>query len=198
MDINKSLDILNLKHGYTYEELKKSYHINALLFHPDKNSIDTTEKFKDINNAYKLLSNNLSNTTTKKRIDENLNDENLNDEYLSLIYNFIVFLSKNNGISNIKDEEMLNKLNKAGESIIQKILEKLTLDIIEDIYLLIENNTNLMTYIDERTKSMIINSIKQYIENYTVVILKPNINNLINRDVYKLKINDEIIYIPLA
>ena len=162
MDINKSLDILNLKHGYTYIELKKSYHINALLFHPDKNSVDTTEKFKDINNAYKILNENLSNTSTKRindenLNDENLNDENLNDEYLSLIYNFIVFLSKNNGS---KNEEMLNKLNKAGESIIKKILDKLTLDIIEDIYLLIENNTSLITYIDECTKTMIINSIK--------------------------------------
>lgn len=200
MDINKSLDILNLKHGYTYIELKKSYHINALLFHPDKNSVDTTEKFKDINNAYKILNENLSktNTTSTRSVtngpNENLNNENLNNEYLSLIYNFIVFLSKNNGS---KDEEMLNKLNKAGESIIKKILDNLTLDIIEDIYLLIENNTSLITHIDECTKSMIINSIKEYIKNYTVIILKPNINNLINRDVYKLKINDEIIYIPL-
>ena len=178
MNINKSLDILNLKHGYTYIELKKSYHINALIYHPDKNSIDTTEKFKDINTAYKILN-------------ENLNNENLNNEYLDLIYSFIIFLSNNN------NQNSPNKISTKGEEIIKKILDKLTLEIIEDIYLLVENNTTLLAYIDEHTKSLIINSIKQYIENYTVIILKPNIHNLINRDVYKLKINDEIIYIPL-
>lgn len=198
MDIKKSLEILNLKTGYTYIELKKSYHINALLYHPDKNSeIDTTEKFKDINNAYKILYENLSKTNINDLNINDVNNEYLNNEYLSLIYNFIVFLSKNNDNSNFKDQEMLNKLNKAGENIIKKLLDKLTLEIIEDIYLLIENNTSLTTFIDEYTKSLIINSIKQYIENYTIIILKPNINNLINRDVYKLKINDEIIYIPL-
>tara|TARA_B100001758_G_scaffold240206_1_gene245442 strand:+ start:313 stop:1191 length:879 start_codon:yes stop_codon:yes gene_type:complete len=188
MNINKSLDILNLKHGYTYIELKKSYHINALIYHPDKNSIDTTEKFKDINTAYKILNENLNNENLNN---ENLNNENLNNEYLDLIYSFIIFLSNNN------NQNSPNKISTKGEEIIKKILDKLTLEIIEDIYLLVENNTTLLAYIDEHTKSLIINSIKQYIENYTVIILKPNIHNLINRDVYKLKINDEIIYIPL-
>tara|TARA_Y100000389_G_scaffold62792_1_gene58900 strand:- start:220 stop:1098 length:879 start_codon:yes stop_codon:yes gene_type:complete len=188
MNINKSLDILNLKHGYTYIELKKSYHINALIYHPDKNSIDTTEKFKDINTAYKILNENLNNENLNN---ENLNNENLNNEYLDLIYSFIIFLSNNN------NQNSPNKINAKGEEIIKKILDKLTLEIIEDIYLLVENNTSLLAYIDEHTKTLIINSIKQYIENYTVIILKPDIHNLINRDVYKLKINDEIIYIPL-
>tara|TARA_Y100000385_G_scaffold273165_1_gene314761 strand:- start:220 stop:1098 length:879 start_codon:yes stop_codon:yes gene_type:complete len=188
MNINKSLDILNLKHGYTYIELKKSYHINALIYHPDKNSIDTTEKFKDINTAYKILNENLNNENLNN---ENLNNENLNNEYLDLIYSFIIFLSNNN------NQNSPNKISTKGEEIIKKILDKLTLEIIEDIYLLVENNTSLLAYIDEHTKTLIINSIKQYIENYTVIILKPDIHNLINRDVYKLKINDEIIYIPL-
>jgi len=193
MNINKSLDILNLKHGYTYIELKKSYHINALIYHPDKNSIDTTEKFKDINTAYKILNENLNNENLNNENlnNENLNNENLNNEYLDLIYSFIIFLSNNN------NQNSPNKISTKGEEIIKKILDKLTLEIIEDIYLLVENNTTLLAYIDEHTKSLIINSIKQYIENYTVIILKPNIHNLINRDVYKLKINDEIIYIPL-
>lgn len=188
MNINKSLDILNLKHGYTYIELKKSYHINALIYHPDKNSIDTTEKFKDINTAYKILNENLNNENLNN---ENLNNENLNNEYLDLIYSFIIFLSNNN------NQNSPNKISTKGEEIIKKILDKLTLEIIEDIYLLVENNTSLLAYIDENTKTLIIISIKQYIENYTVIILKPDIHNLINRDVYKLKINDEIIYIPL-
>lgn len=187
MNIKNALDILNLSDGYTYIELKKSYHINALLYHPDKNNIDTNEKFKEINNAYKILSDNLSSANTSTNTNTNTN----NDEYLDLIYSFIIFLSNNN------NQDLLNKINTKGEEIIKKILDKLTLDIIEDIYLLVENNTSLLAYIDEHTKSLIINSIKQYIENYTVIILKPDIHNLINRDVYKLKINDEIIYIPL-
>ena len=59
MDIKHALDVLNLKTNYTLEELKKSYRLNAMKHHPDKNnnSEESCEKFKEVNSAYLCLYN---------------------------------------------------------------------------------------------------------------------------------------------
>jgi len=52
------LRLLNLHDGYTKNDLKKQYHIYALKCHPDKTSkrgVDTTDAFRDVNDAYNLL-----------------------------------------------------------------------------------------------------------------------------------------------
>ena len=55
MNYNMALSILNLKNNYTLEQLKKSYHLNALKYHPDKNTNIGDDKFKDVNIAYNYL-----------------------------------------------------------------------------------------------------------------------------------------------
>ena len=59
MDIKHALEVLKLKSNYTMDELKKSYRIHAMKYHPDKNSNseESCEKFKEINNAYLYLCN---------------------------------------------------------------------------------------------------------------------------------------------
>ena len=194
MDINKSLNILNLSKDYTYSDLKKAYHINALLYHPDKNTNDTSDKFKDINEAFNILNSNLntskkSNNNNNRKCDKNYE---FDKDYLDLVFNFIIFLSKDN------NDDILDKINYQSEEIIKRILNNLSLSIIEDIYLYIENNDSIiLNYIDISTKLLLIKIIKQYINDYSIIVIKPNISNLINKDVYKLKINDELIYIPL-
>lgn len=57
MDIKHALEVLKLKSNYTMDELKKSYRLHAMKYHPDKNnnSEESCEKFKEINNAYLFL-----------------------------------------------------------------------------------------------------------------------------------------------
>ena len=50
-------DILGIKKDATQKEIKKAYRKKALKFHPDRNkSEDAEEKFKEINEAYQVLS----------------------------------------------------------------------------------------------------------------------------------------------
>jgi curved DNA-binding protein len=51
--------ILNVDKTASAEEIKKSYHRLARLFHPDRNKSkkDTVEKFNEVNEAYKVLGN---------------------------------------------------------------------------------------------------------------------------------------------
>ena len=47
---------LNVKSGASDKEIKIAYYKLAQKFHPDKTGGKTTEKFKEISNAYEVLS----------------------------------------------------------------------------------------------------------------------------------------------
>lgn len=62
--------ILNVNRNSTQEEIKKSYRELALKFHPDRNPDDKSseEKFKEISEAYEILSNDLKRAKYNEKI----------------------------------------------------------------------------------------------------------------------------------
>ena len=56
-DENKALSLFNLRLPLTLEKIKKTYKKLVKIFHPDVNGNDKNaeEKFKEINNSYKIL-----------------------------------------------------------------------------------------------------------------------------------------------
>jgi DnaJ family protein A protein 2 len=73
----KLYDILEVSRNASQEDIKKNYKKLAFQFHPDKNkgNKDAEIKFKEISNAYSIL----SNPETKERYDH-LGDENFNND----------------------------------------------------------------------------------------------------------------------
>lgn len=58
--MNKYYQILGLNHGASDDDIKKAYKKLAFKYHPDRNKDDSekaSEKFKEISNAYQVLTN---------------------------------------------------------------------------------------------------------------------------------------------
>lgn len=229
MNISSALIILNLQDKYnihnilelTNNELKKAYHINALIYHPDKNkAVNSTNSFQKIHEAYNYLHKLIN---TKK--DNNYNNYNNNDEanetkYNIILINFINILIKNYTNNNEIDElDELNEINDIqfnvkkfkkdcidySYTLIENILDKLNIDLLEEIFNIL-NNKNLIYHNITNTKAieLIKKILLKKLKDYNIFIINPNLKNLLNSDVYKLIINlqpeqpdtDEL-YIPL-
>ncbi len=212
MNINKSLDILNLNDKYnlyninylTVHEIKKAYHVLALNYHPDKNNeLGSKEKFIQAQEAHNFLQN-------YKKIENNINledESNIDNElsYSDLISDFIKMILKNE-----YNEIYINEFQNNCIEYSYKILEKLKVNILEEIYVFLINLNSNNIYninISDKTFSILKEIIKNKLKDYNIYILNPDLNNLFNSDVYKLEIinkdislndeNKDIIYVPL-
>jgi hypothetical protein len=217
MKISEAIDVLNITNytisnikNISYNELKKHYHIQCLIYHPDKNinNEKATLVFQNINEAYNTLKELINISKDDCTFDNNTNTTNNNtNTYNYYILNFINFITKyysNNGDS-INLEENINNIKHYANSHIQSILinllDNFSIAILEDLYIFLlkykkecvcENNTLSHTII-----TTIETILQEKLSKYNIYILTPNIVNLLNSDVYKLIINDDIIYIPL-
>ena len=129
MNYLKAIEILDLSHNFSINQLKKSYKKKSLESHPDRKG-GSNEKFIKINEAYIYLSNYHVNNKNSK--------ENVQNNKINIIANIICIIS------------ML---------------------------------FNLFTKYN--------NSIKR------VIILKSSLKDIINMNLYKLNVNNNIYYIPL-
>jgi hypothetical protein len=208
----QNYNITNIQH-ISYNELKKHYHIQALLYHPDKNSNteNSTLIFQNINCAFNLLKgliseDNLRNDDELSGDDlsgDDLPSENTNNSYNKLLISFINYVinyySNNNKESNLEDlnlQDLKLEANKHLTIVIETLFSKLSLIILEDIYLLlIKFNASLLL------TNKIVNIIKKIIGNILekndIYIINPTISNLLNSDIYKLPIANEYVYVPL-
>lgn len=211
----QNYNITNIQH-ISYNELKKHYHIQALLYHPDKNNNteNSTLIFQNINCAFTLLKGLISEHDLRKddlRADElnvdDLTSENTDKSYNKLLISFINYVlsyytnytNNNNNESNLEDsnlEDLKLEANKHLTIVIETLFSKLSLIILEDIYLLLIkfNASSLLT-------NKIVNIIKKIIinilEKKAIYIINPTISNLLNSDIYKLTIANEYVYVPL-
>lgn len=209
----QNYNITNIQH-ISYNELKKHYHIQALLYHPDKNSIteNSTLIFQNINCAFNLLKGLISEDNLRNDDElsgDDLTSENTDNSYNKLLISFINYVisyysnsnnnNSNNNESNLEDlnlEDLKLEANKHLTIVIETLFSKLSLIILEDIYLLlIKYNASLLL------TNKIVNIIKKIIinilEKNDIYIINPTISNLLNSDIYKLTIANEYVYVPL-
>jgi curved DNA-binding protein CbpA len=221
MKISEAIAILNITNyniynikNISYNELKKHYHIQCLIYHPDKNinDEDSTLIFQNINHAYNSLKEliNISKDTNEATTNET-NDYNyyiLN--FINFVVNYYSNNVNNNNINNSNFEENINNIKHYANSHIQTILlnllDNFSIVILEDLYIFLlkykkecfaDISTNHSNVISNNIIITIKTILQEKLSKYNIYILTPNIGNLLNSDIYKLTINNDVIYIPL-
>ena len=226
MKISEAINILNIKNytiynikNITHNELKKHYHIQCLINHPDKNinNTEATVIFQNINYAYNIL---------KEVVDANANDFDAKDfdanefdandfdakdfnanNYNYYILNFIDFIikyySNNTNTIDLDINNIKHYANSHIQTILANLLDNFSIIILEDLYIFLlkykkectsENDTNAISH---NIITIIKTLLQEKLSKYNIYILTPNIANLLNSDIYKLEVNNDIIYIPL-
>ncbi len=194
------IDFVTTKYeDLTLEYLKKQYRKLALKNHPDKNgnTHESTEKFKQINEAYNYL----------KREIKYLNKETLNNDikleeddfsssslYYDILKGFMktVFEGKYNDILS----KIVNDIITAGKKTSVKLFDDLDKDTALNIYTFLSNNRSIL-HLSQEILDVIREIVVKKYDNVEVYKLNPSINDLINNNLYKLHVNDELYLVPL-
>ena len=215
MDIQKAFDILEIDlktiklADLTQEYIKKRYHRLALINHPDKNgnTIESTNKFQLINEAYEYL---LKELHTITELNDNQNKDNTNtfDSFVSssnvedqksrYIYLLSIFIGSiiegdfKESIKNVIKEIVIGYKNISLET----IFDGLDKDSALEVYSFICKYRHIL-YISNETLEFVSLLIKQKYKNDRVFILNPSINDLMENNIFKLYVDDQLYLVPL-
>ena len=173
----------------TNDYLKKQYRKMALKNHPDKNgnSIESNEKFKKINEAYDFLKRELNSMP----IEDTDTESSL---YVDILKEFMKTMFA--GSYNELLTKIVNDILNAGKSQAVKVFDELDKDVALNIY------TFLSTYRSTLHLSVdLLNQIREIVEkkydDVQIYKLNPSITDLMNNNVYKLHIENELFLVPL-
>ena len=202
MNYQKAIDILEIDinnidfKSSSASYLKRCYHKQALKYHPDKNgnTTESTERFKLINDAYDFL----------KREDDLLYNDNTNQtnenssvykDILQLFLQGILDGKYSESISTIIKEIILN-FSEVKKMTSLKMFDGLDKETTINIYNFLSKYRSLFHFSNEfldKVKDIII---KKH-DDIMVYVLNPSIDDLLNNNVYKLYVEEELYLVPL-
>tara|TARA_Y100000816_G_scaffold248137_1_gene197147 strand:+ start:768 stop:1679 length:912 start_codon:yes stop_codon:yes gene_type:complete len=200
MNIQIALSKLNLDNKYnikniielTNVELKRSYHIMALNYHPDKNKeINSKERFQEIGEAYTFL-HNIINSNINNIYENNTEEEIYDTPYTDLMINLLkMLLSKSDsGEINKFQKKCIEYTNK----LLDQLFDKINLNVLEDIYKFIVKNSMGLS---EDMINVLKDIINKKLMKYNMYIISPSLENIMNSEIFKLEIEKDIVYVPL-
>jgi hypothetical protein len=179
-------------HHITHEYLKKQYRKMALKNHPDKNgnSIESNEKFQQINEAYDYLKREMG-------IDEKVEPSSESSLYFDILKGFVQAMMEDT--LNMQSD-VLSKIVKdillAGKNLSIQLFDGLDKDTSMLIYTFLSNHRNTL-HINNDMIELIRNLVIKKYDNVQVYKLNPSIQDVLDNNVYKLYIQDELFLVPL-
>ena len=195
------IDFVTTKYeDLTLEYLKKQYRKLALKNHPDKNgnTHESTEKFKQINEAYNYLKREIKylNKDTLNNNDIKSEDDELSSS--SLYYDILKGFMKTVFEGKYKDilSKIVNDIITAGKKTSVKLFDDLDKDTALNIYTFLSNNRSVL-HLNQDILDVIREIVVKKYDNVEVYKLNPSINDIINNNLYKLHVNDELYLVPL-
>jgi len=171
------------------EYLKKQYHKLALQNHPDKNgnTKNSKEKFQAINEAYEYL---------KREINFKENDEKTTSTstvYVDILQSFLseIFAGKYND----KFFEIVKKI--IVKKIPNKLFKELNKEMAFDVYNFLSKHKKILHISQELLDNLIEIVQKKYEDVMDYYKLNPSIDDLLENNVYKLYVNEQLFLVPL-
>lgn len=194
MNYIKACEILQLSYPFERDELKQQYRLNALRYHPDKNkdSSESTQKFQEINEAYSyLLKSKPYEDPTLFYSEDNDNDDF--DNYKGVLFTFMKNIFEND---NVILASIINKITDICESKALDILIKIDKKILIKIYEFMKLYRDVF-YFSEDFYGKLENIVKSKYDNDECIILHPELDDLWENHLYKMKIDNNTYIIPL-
>lgn len=194
MNQKKAIEILELDEDVTscsFDVIKKKYHRMALRYHPDKNgnSAESVKKFQEINEAYDFL-NMLRREETREKKEEDEKESQF--VYATILQHFLKTFVEG-GYQEILKNLILN----FRDSVSLSTLDDVDKETCMNIYSFLSKHRNLFHLTDEFINKVRAKVVQKY-EKTTIYILNPSLEDLINTNVYRMKIEpDRTIYVPL-
>jgi hypothetical protein len=182
----------------TLEYLKKQYRRLALKNHPDKNnnSVESNTRFKQINEAYNYLKREINHLNPDDE-DSEIDDDTPVDSslYFNILRGFL------NTVLEGKYTEIISAIIRdimaAGKKISAKLFDELDKDTSFEIYTFLSNHRYILHLSQEVIDAVREIVVKKYDRTVEVYKLNPSILDLINNNMYKLYVNDELFLVPL-
>jgi len=176
----------------TKDYLKKQYRKLALKNHPDKNgnSIESNEKFKQINEAYDYLKREIG----SEELEEEKYPEYNSSLYVDILKEFMKTMFE--GTYNELLSKIVNDILVAGRSLSVKLFDGLDKDTAMQIYSFLSNHRTTL-HLTAETLEMIRDIVIKKYDNVQIYKLNPSIHDLLNNNLYKLYVNEELFLVPL-
>lgn len=159
------------------DAIKRQYRIKALLYHPDKNKSDNAaSRFRDIHEAYKLLSNSVDTSSSGDKT------------YKDLLSDFL----KSDTAENELFQTLLNRISQACEEKTLKFMKTLDQKILANLYKLIVLYADILHISDDFMRE-----IESLIKKDECIVLTPKLSDIMNDNIYKLTIDGKLYLVPL-
>jgi len=201
MDIKKAFEILEIdidSYNVTAEILKKQYHIKSLQHHPDKNgnTIESTIKFREINEAYLLLrpvftmEQRQSDVDMDVDVDVDMDVDVEKEKEKELDYTDLL----NSFITEFSNKKYINVLKEIITNCSYKMFEKMSKSYSMDIYNFLSKNKYIL-----HIRQEILTHVLEIIHNKEIqnIIINPSIDDLFENNIYKLNYKNSLYLVPL-
>ena len=203
-ELDISLDEIELT-TLNQEYIKKKYHKLALKWHPDKNDdVNAKDRFQKINEAYDYLSYELRiingddiSNTSEPFVSYSVSKESI--IYIDILGTFISTLFNKGTYTDIlikTVKEIVVNYDVLTLTYLRKIFEDLDKQKAIEIYQLLYKYKDIL-YIKNEMLDLVSLIIKEKYKNDRVFILKPLLKDLLEHNVYKLYVDDELYLVPL-
>ena len=202
MDYKRAFEIMEIDlsivnyNDVSLEYLKKQYRKLILKNHPDKNgnTPESNEKFKNIHEAYHYLKKEIDHLKPVDFESVECDDDSETSVYFDILRNFMKTAFEGNYTDVLS--KIVNDIINAGKKISVKLFDDLDKSTALNVYTFLSNHRSTL-HLSEDILDKIRDIVVKKYDNVEVYKLNPSINDLMNNNLYKLYINNELFLVPL-